>query len=150
MLVRFDEALSSGRNTQGDKFSISLDESVDLGGGVVLAAGYSGRGEVTSAEKKGYMGKAGELNVRLEYIRVGDTRIRLRANKGGEGKGAMGATVALTILFGPLGLLKRGQDIEITAGQTLTAFVDQDVTLALPLPAPVPPQAPPPPPPPQK
>ncbi len=48
----------------------------------------------------------------------------------------MGATVALTILFGPLGLLKRRQDIEITPGQTITAFVDQDVTLPLPIPAP--------------
>ena len=136
MLIRFDEGLSSGRNSQGDKFSISLDDKVDLGGGVSLAAGYSGRGEVTSAQKKGFMGQAGELNVRLEYIRVGDTRIRLRANKGGEGKGAVGATVALTVLFGPLGLLKRGHDIEIAPGQTITAFVDQDVTLPLPVPPP--------------
>jgi hypothetical protein len=98
MLIRFDEGLSSGRNSQGDKFSISLDDKVDLGGGVSLAAGYSGRGEVTSAQKKGFMGQAGELNVRLEYLRVGDTRIRLRANKGGEGKGSVGATVALTVL----------------------------------------------------
>lgn len=136
MLVRFDEGLSSGRNSQGDKFSISLDDSVDLGGGVILPAGFSGRGEVTAAQKKGFMGQAGELNVRLEYIRVGETRIRLRASKGGEGKGAVGATVALTVLFGPLGLLKRGHDIEITPGQTITAFVDQDVTLPLPVPAP--------------
>jgi len=86
MLVRFDEGLSSGRNSQGDKFSISLDDSVDLGGGVILPAGFSGRGEVTAAQKKGFMGQAGELNVRLEYIRVGETRIRLRASKGGEGR----------------------------------------------------------------
>ena len=136
MLIRFDEGLSSARNVQGDKFSISLEDTVDLGGGTILGAGYAGRGEVTSAQKKGFMGQAGELNVRLEYIRIGDTRIRLRANKAGEGKGALGATVALTVLFGPLGLLKRGHDIAITPGQTITAFVDQDITLSLPVPPP--------------
>lgn len=86
-----------------------------------------------SAKKKGYMGQAGELNVRLNYLRVGDSRLRLRASKGGEGKGAMGATVALTVLFGPLGLLKRGHDIEIKPGQTITAYLDQDADLAIPL-----------------
>jgi hypothetical protein len=39
MLVRFDEELSSGRNSQGDKFSISLDDTVELSVGVVLASG---------------------------------------------------------------------------------------------------------------
>ena len=41
--------------------------------------------------------------------------------------------MALTVLFGPLGLLKRGKDIEVQKGQEMTAFVDQDVDLVLPL-----------------
>ena len=102
----------------------------------INTAGYSGRGEVTSAKKKGMMGQAGELNIRLDYIRIGDTRIRVRATRGGEGKSSVGATVALTVLFGPLGLLKHGHDMEIKTGQTLTAFVDQDAEVSLPLPPP--------------
>ncbi|MES2895900.1 MAG: hypothetical protein V4759_07715 [Pseudomonadota bacterium] len=133
LLIRFDDKLSSATNTEGDQFSISLDESVKLADGTVIAEGYRGKGEVTSASKRGYMGKAGELNVRLHYIRIGETRVRLRASKSGEGKGAMGATIALTVLFGPLGLLKRGHDIEIKEGQTLTAYVDQDADLTTPL-----------------
>ena len=66
-----------------------------------------------------------------------DRRERREGRKqGGEGKGAMGATIALTVLFGPLGLLKRGHDIEIKPGQTLTAYVDQDAEIELPLPPP--------------
>jgi hypothetical protein len=133
MIIRFEDKLSSGSNTEGDSFSISLDDSVKLSDGTVLKPGYRGRGEVISAKKKGFMGQAGELNVRLNYIRVGDSRIRLRASKGGEGRGAMGATVALTVLFGPLGLLKRGHDIEIKQGQQLTAYVDQDAEIDLPV-----------------
>ena len=137
-LVRFDDKLSSATNTQGDQFSISLDESVKLADGTLIAEGYRGKGEVTSASKRGYVGKAGDLSVRLQYIRIGDTRVRLRANKASEGKGAMGATIALTVLFGPLGLLKRGHDIEIKEGQTLTAYVDQDAEITTPLTPPPP------------
>ena len=133
LIIRFDDKLSSGSNTEGDQFSISLDDDVKLSDGTVLREGYRGKGEVTAAKKKGFMGQAGELNVRLNYIRVGDERVRLRASKGGEGKGAMGATVALTVLFGPLGLLKRGHDIEIKPGQTITAYVDQDAEITLPV-----------------
>lgn len=136
LVIRFEDRLSSGSNTAGDQFSIALEEDMKLADGTVIRAGYRGRGEVTEAKKKGFMGQAGELNVRLNYIRLGDTRVRLRASKGGEGKGAMGATIALTVLFGPLGLLKRGHDIEIKPGQTLTAYVDQDADIDLPLPPP--------------
>lgn len=133
MLIRFNDQLSSGSNSQGDQFSITLDEDVTLPDGTLIKRGYRGKGEVTDAKKKGYMGKAGEMNIRLNYLKVGDARIRLRANKGGEGQGAMGATIALTVLFGPLGLLKRGHDIEIKAGQTITAFVDEDTSVEIPL-----------------
>lgn len=132
MLVRFNDALSSGKSTEGDQFSITLDEDVKLPDGSVIKRGYRGKGEVTQAKKKGMMGQAGEMNIRLDYLKVGDTRIHLRANKGGEGEGAMGATVALTLLFGPLGLLKHGHDVEIKRGQTLTAYVDQDCTVDAP------------------
>jgi hypothetical protein len=138
LTIRFNDKLSSERNTEGDQFSISLDDEVKLPDGTVLKPGYRGKGEVTDAKKKGFMGQAGEMNVRLNYLRVGDTRVRLRASKGGEGKGAMGATIALTVLFGPLGLLKRGHDIEIKEGQTITAFVDQDAEIDVPV-APPPP-----------
>jgi hypothetical protein len=140
VLIRFDDKLSSASNTEGDQFSISLDDDITLSDGTVIKSGYRGKGEVTAAQKKGYMGKAGELNVRLNYIRVGETRVRLRASKSGEGKGAMGATIALTVLFGPLGLLKRGHDIEIKQGQTITAYVDQDAEIETPV-APPPPEA---------
>ncbi len=134
--IRFNERLSSATSSTGDRFSVTLDEPVQLNGGIVIPAGYRGSGEVTVADKKGYMGKAGQLNVRLDYLRIGDTRVRLRASKGQEGKGAVGATIALTVIFGPLGLLKRGHDIEIQPGQSIVAYVDSPTTLTAPLPAP--------------
>jgi len=35
----------------------------------------------------------------------------------------------LTVLFGPIGLIKHGKNVEIPAGTPLTAYVDQDIWL---------------------
>jgi hypothetical protein len=134
--LQFNERLSSATNRQGDTFTVSLIEPITLADGTVIPAGFRGRGEVTSAEKRGFMGRAGDLSVRLEYLRIGTTRLGIRANRTSEGQGALGSTIALTVLFGPLGLLKRGKDIEIPKGQAITAFVDAPTSIALPIAAP--------------
>lgn len=136
MTIRLNDNLSSGTSTEGDQFSITLQQPVTLSDGTVLKAGYRGRGEVVKAKKKGFAGQAGELNIRINYVRIGDTRIRLRANQGSEGQGALGATIALSVFFGPLGLLKHGHDIEIKAGQSLKAYVDADAEIDTPVPPP--------------
>jgi hypothetical protein len=54
-------------------------------------------GTITNAKKAGMTGKAGELNMRLEHLRAGDQRSRLRGSKGKEGEGKVGTAVALTV-----------------------------------------------------
>ncbi|MEZ5499151.1 MAG: hypothetical protein R3E77_06950 [Steroidobacteraceae bacterium] len=127
--LAFVDALSSKTNTDGDRFNLRVDGDVRVNGVVAIPSGAIAVGTVTHARKKGYMGKAGELNVILDYVSVGDRRVKLRANKGNEGDAKVGATVALTVLFGPLGLLKRGHDIDIKPGTPITAYVDQSVEL---------------------
>jgi hypothetical protein len=75
------------------------------------------------------MGKAGELNIRLETLRVGDIKIHLRGTKAKEGDGKVGTAVVLTVLFGPIGLIKHGKDIDIKEGAPLTAIVADDVPM---------------------
>jgi len=75
------------------------------------------------------MGKAGELNIRLEYLKVGETRIKIRGTQGKEGQGKEGTAVALTVLFGPIGLIKHGKNVEVKEGTPLRAYVDQDTML---------------------
>lgn len=76
-----------------------------MGDVVVVKAGAKATGTVTNAKKAGMMGKAGELNMRLEHLKAGDQRVRLRGSKGKEGEGKVGTAVALTVLFGPIGLI---------------------------------------------
>jgi hypothetical protein len=68
------------------------------------------------------MGRAGELNMRLDYLLANDNRVRLRGSKGKEGQGKEGAAVALTVLFGPIGLIKHGKNVVIISGTRLKAI----------------------------
>jgi hypothetical protein len=57
-------------------------------------------------------------------------RVRLRGSKGKEGEGKVGTAVALTVLFGPIGLIKHGKNVEVKAGTPIAAYVDEDIGLA--------------------
>lgn len=131
VVISVEDKLSSETNKEGDRFSISLADEVVLADGTKLPAGLKGAGEVTHAKKKGMMGKPGELNVRFDYLKVGDTKIKLRGQKGAEGDARYGTTITLTVLFGPLGLIKHGKDVEIKPGQKMTIFTDSDATVDL-------------------
>jgi hypothetical protein len=123
--VRLLENLTSNNAVQGQKFNLELDQDLRQNNQVVIPHGTKVIGTVASAHKKGFMGKAGELNINIDYLLLGDQRIALRATNANQGKSKVGTTVALTVLFGPIGLLKRGKDIELNAGTTFTAFIDQ-------------------------
>ncbi len=130
----FAQSLSSKTATDGDPVEFTLAEDLKVNGVVVVKAGAKAVGEVTNAKKAGMMGKAGELNVRLDYMKVGETKVHLRGTKGKEGESGTGTAVALTVLFGPIGLIKHGKDIDIKQGTPLKVFVGDDVALA-PVPA---------------
>ncbi len=123
--LRLLDKLVSGTATEGQRFNLELDEPLLLNGQTVVPAGAKAVGTVVTSKKKGFMGKGGELNVLIDYMLVNDQRVRLRAAKSSEGDDKVGATVALTVLFGPLGLLKRGHNIELNPGQIIPAYVDQ-------------------------
>jgi hypothetical protein len=128
--LKFAQDLSSKTATDDDPVNLVLDEDLKVGEVTVVKAGAKALGTVTHAKKAGMMGKGGELNLRLEYLVTGDSRMRLRGTKGKEGEGKVGAAVALTVLFGPIGLIKHGKNVEVKQGTPLLAYVDQDFTLS--------------------
>jgi hypothetical protein len=130
--LKFAQDLSSKTANDDDPVNLVLDEDLKVGDVTVCKAGAKAVGTITHAKKAGMMGKGGELNMRLEYILVGDTRMRLRGTKGKEGEGKVGAAVALTVIFGPIGLIKHGKNVEVKQGTPLLAYVDQDFTVPPP------------------
>ncbi len=127
--LTFSQDLTSKTAADGDPVMLVLAEDLKVGNVVVARAGSKAVGEVTGAKKAGMMGHAGELNLRLNYLKVGDNKIHLRGTKGKEGEDKTTSTVVLTVLFGPIGLIKHGKNVEIKQGTALKAFVADDIPL---------------------
>jgi hypothetical protein len=127
--LAFAQDLSSKTAVDDDRVSMTLDDDLKVGDVVVVKKGAPAVATITNAKKAGMIGKAGELSIRLEYLKADESRIRLRGSKGKEGEGKVGTAVALTVLFGPIGLIKHGKNVEIKQGTLLTAYIDQDTPL---------------------
>ncbi len=120
------EEISGQKVVEGDPLTMKVAEDVVINGKTVIAKGAIVKGTVSSAKKKGFMGKGGDLSIRIESTETVDgQKLKLRAAKSGKGGDNMGSTVALTVLFGPLGLLRRGKEAKIKEGTILSAFTDE-------------------------
>jgi hypothetical protein len=127
--LEFAQDVSSKTAVEGSVVTLRLTNDLKVGDIVVARAGSKAVGTVTKAEKPGKLGKSGQLNVRLDYIEVGDHKIPLRESDGVDAAGSTGQTGVLHTLAKPLGVVKRGKDSEIAKGQPEHAFVAEDVAL---------------------
>jgi len=127
--LKFAEDLSSKTAATDDPVTLILDSDLRVGDVVVARSGSKAFATISSAKKSGMLGKGGELNIRLESLKVGDNKIKLRGSKNKEGQGKVGTAVALTVLFGPIGLIKHGKNVEVKAGTPLLAYVSDDIPL---------------------
>jgi hypothetical protein len=124
--LKFAQPLSSKTARVGDSVEFTLAEDVKLGDAVVIPKETRAVGTVTHAKKNGMMGKAGELNLSIDYVKLGDKRVKLRGTQGREGDSKVGATVALVAVFGVLGFMKHGKNVEVKAGDPLKAYIAED------------------------
>lgn len=128
--VATTEEISSKTATEGDPLNFTVNEDVIVDGKVVIAKGSAVKGIVSNASKSGRMGKAGQLSIRIESATTVDNqKIKLRASKGKEGDDKTGTTVALVVLFGPLGFLKKGKNAKIKEGTVIKVFTDEEKTV---------------------
>jgi hypothetical protein len=120
-----------------EKVDFEVIEDVKVGETVVVQHGGMAIATVTEAKPKGRMGKAGKLNMNIDYVQlVSGEKVPLRAVKGGKGgnhTAAMtGAIVATSIIFfpaAPFFLFMHGKDITIPKGTEITAYVAGDTPL---------------------
>ncbi|MEK6280488.1 MAG: hypothetical protein AABN95_09070 [Acidobacteriota bacterium] len=125
-VVTTDE-ISSKTATEGDPLTFKVDEDVKINGQVVIAKDSLVKGTVASAKKSGFFGRGGNLGIRIESAQTVDSqKVKLRAAKGKEGGDKTGTTVALVVLFGPLGFLKKGKQAIIKPGTQIKVYTDED------------------------
>ena len=121
------EELSSKTATEGDSITFKVDEDVKIDGHTVIAKDSVVKGTVANAKKSGFFGRGGNLSIRIESaMTVDNQKVKLRSAKGKSGDDKTGTTVALVVLFGPLGFLKKGKQAIIKAGTQVKVFTDEE------------------------
>ena len=116
-----------------DLYDIFGFPSADTAGGdkVVIAKDTLVKATITQAKKAGMMGKGGSLGIRVDSTTTVDGQtLKLRSSKGKEGDDKTGTTVALVVLFGPLGFLKHGKNATIKAGTPINVYSDENKEVA--------------------
>jgi antitoxin (DNA-binding transcriptional repressor) of toxin-antitoxin stability system len=132
--MRLARNLSSAESQAGDRVDFEVLDEVRVGNAVIIASGAIAIATVTDAEAKRSLGRAGRLDVTLDYVRsVSGEKVRLRGvqdTKGGGHTGAMtGAMVATAVVFwpaAPLFLFMKGKDVKIPKGHEVTVYVNGD------------------------
>ena len=130
-VVTVDE-ISSKTAAEGDPLTFKVAQDVKIDGQVVIAKDSLVKGIVAQAKKAGMMGRGGSLGIRVESATTVDNqKLKLRSTKGKEGDDKTGTTVALVVLFGPLGFLKKGKNAVIKPGTEIKVYVDEEKKVAI-------------------
>lgn len=135
--MKLTRTMSSQDAKTAEKVDFEVLEDIKVKDVIVARQGAMAIATVTEAQPKRRMGRAGKLNMNIDYVQLADgEKVPLRAVKGGSGgnhTGAMtGAIVASSILFfpaAPFFLFMHGKDITIPKGTEITAYVAADTPL---------------------
>ncbi|MDO7834921.1 hypothetical protein Q4610_07655 [Sphingobium sp. HBC34] len=119
----------------GQRVQLEVAETVSLNGQAVIPRGSPVTGEITDVRNKGMWGKSGRITGRVLYTRVNGNQIRLTGSF--DDKGTTGtAGVVAAIAFVPIaGFITTGTSARIPLGAPVTAFLDEDITVAFAAPA---------------
>jgi hypothetical protein len=128
VFLALDEEVSSKTAQDGDPVALVLSEDIKAGGVVVVRAGAKAVGEISNAEKSEMMGKGGELNIKLDYLKVGGEKVHLRGAKGTGGKDS--ANIGLMLICFLCGVLHHGKEAKVAKGTAIHAYVSEDTSIA--------------------
>ncbi len=137
--LRIGRNISSADAKEGESVDFEVLEEVTVDGTIVIRKGATVIATVTQAQPKRRMGRAGKLNMNIDYVRLSNgQKVALRAVKesaGGSNAGKMTAAIVATSLVffpaAPLFLFAKGKDITVPKGTEITAYVNGDSKLDL-------------------
>jgi hypothetical protein len=130
------KAISSATTTVGDNVEFETSADIKVDDVVIIPKGAAVIGTVIQAQPKRRMGRAGKLNLSIEYVQLASgERIPLRATPQVSGdshaKAVAGAVAATTVfpLAAPFMLLRHGDDLNLPEGTAITVFTNGDVPI---------------------
>jgi PEGA domain len=137
--LRIAQTVSSADAHVNDRVEFEVLEEIRISGVLIVPKGGIALGTVTEAQPKRRMARGGKLEIVMDSVRLADgEKAALRATKGGNGGGHVGAmtagivaTALVCFVCAPLFLLIHGKDITIPKGTEIPTFVDGNMPLDL-------------------
>ena len=131
--LRFNHNVSSADAAVGQSIDLEVLEEVVVNGVTVIPKSGTALATVTEAEPKRTMGRAGKLEIVLDFVRLADNeKAPIRAVKGAKGgshtAGMTVGIVATSLVFwpaAPLLLFIHGKDITIPQGAEVIGYVNR-------------------------
>ena len=112
----------------GDIVKLEVAKDVVVDGVVVIKAGIPAMAEIVAAEKEGYIGKAGKINIAVYSTKAVDgQKVPLRGHLRREGESKQIESIAIGAVLCPLALLMKGEQANIPAGSQMRAYVDNTI-----------------------
>jgi hypothetical protein len=135
--LRINRTISSGDSKVGDTVDFEVLQNISVNGTLVIPKGGLAYATVTEAQAKRRMGRAGKLDINIDYVKlVNGDKAALRAVKevqgGSHTVGMTAGIVATSLVFfpaAPFFLFMHGKDISIPKGTEITAYVNGDAKL---------------------
>jgi len=104
-----------------------LAKDLKVGNAVVAKAGASAIATITHVKKAKLPGRPGAMELRLDYLQVGDRTVKLKTTAGGTN--AVVEYRSPYSLKWPMGLLRSGFDIDVPTGTGVVAYIAENVAL---------------------
>jgi hypothetical protein len=135
--LRINRTISSGDAKLGDTVDFEVLQDISVNGTLVIPKSGLAFATVTEAQSKRRMGRAGKLDINIDYVKlVSGDKAALRAVKevkgGSHTVGMTAGIVATSLVFfpaAPFFLFMHGKDITIPKGTEITAYVSGDMKL---------------------
>jgi hypothetical protein len=110
--LQMAQDISSRAARPGEPVALKLAEDLSVGDAIVAKAGARALGEVVQVKRPDFWGEAGEVSLRVHFLKVGDQKVEIR--------GALGSAGTRYVII-------RGSHAIIKAGTPVKAFVAADV-----------------------
>ncbi|MEL7219604.1 MAG: hypothetical protein AAGK01_14400 [Pseudomonadota bacterium] len=123
------QEISSKKARKGDLIKLTLRDDLVFEGAVVVPAGTPAVGEISKAQKKGFMGEGGRLSARMLYfdLPTGPVRISGPLASLGDDQTEL-ATLATTATLG-IAFFVTGKSAVIPAGAELSVLLDREARI---------------------
>ena len=130
--VRMNDELSSKKNREGDTFYMSVTNDVMVDGYVAIPRGSRAVGTITWMTKKGAFGKSGKMDISINAIEVGESRVPVVGTFRQEGKGNTAATVGAVVAVGVFSAFVTGHSAVIPQGRELIVHTRDPLKIGIP------------------